>query len=159
MLRGEVVMLCRDVMKGDISCVSPRDSAEDAAVRMRDDNVGFLPVCDQSMKVVGALTDRDLAIRLVAERRSFDTLVEDLMTAQVVSCRPDDHIRTAAELMARHHRSRIVCLDDTGRIAGVISFSDVPEHERDTARDVSGSETAPRLDQGRDLSSGYGAGI
>jgi len=59
-------MLCEEIMKRDVACVSPDDTAQSAARLMLDENVGFLPICEESKKVIGTITDRDLAIRLVA---------------------------------------------------------------------------------------------
>ena len=68
-------MKCEEVMKSDVTCVSPQDTAEEAACRMRDENVGFLPVCDESRMVLGTITDRDIAIRVVAGKRAGSTSV------------------------------------------------------------------------------------
>jgi len=139
-------MLCDEVMKQNIECVSPRDTAKTAARRMRDANVGFLPVCDDSNKVVGTVTDRDLAIRIVAEDRGAATPIQDVLTREVVACRPEDDLRKAEALMARFQKSRMMCLDDDGRLVGIISLSDIAEHEpankaQRTLRDVSARET------------------
>ena len=124
-------MLCEEFMKRDVEFVSPRDTVEDAAGRMRDLNIGFLPVCDQSNKVVGTLTDRDIAIRLVAERRHGEAFVEEVMTREVVACNPKDDIQKAHQLMAKHHKSRIMCIDREGSLVGVISLSDIAQRTKD----------------------------
>jgi CBS domain-containing protein len=139
-------MRCEEIMKHDVECVSPRDTVEDAAIRMRDENVGFLPVCDQSKKVLGTLTDRDIAIRLIAAKKPASTFVEEIMTREVVACRPKDDVREAERLMAKNHKSRIVCVDEGGQLAGVISLSDIAQHERggrasETLRGVSERES------------------
>jgi len=138
-------MRCEGIMKRDVECVSPRDTVEDAAIRMRDENVGFLPICDQSKKVLGTLTDRDIVIRLVAAKKPASTFVEEIMSREVVTCRPKDDVRDAERLMAKNHKSRIVCVDEEGRLAGVISLSDIAQHERggrasETLRGVSERE-------------------
>jgi CBS domain-containing protein len=138
-------MRCEGIMKRDVECVSPRDTVEDAAIRMRDENVGFLPICDQSKKVLGTLTDRDIVIRLVAAKKPASTFVEEIMSREVVACRPKDDVRDAERLMAKNHKSRIVCVDEEGRLAGVISLSDIAQHERggrasETLRGVSERE-------------------
>ena len=86
-------MRCREIMKKDVECVSATDTAQAAAKRMRDVNVGFLPVCDQSKRVLGTITDRDLAIRVLADASPSTTRMEDVMTREVVCCRPDDELR------------------------------------------------------------------
>jgi CBS domain-containing protein len=122
-------MRCDEIMKRDVECLTPRDTAQSAARRMRDENVGFLPVCDISGKVVGAVTDRDLALRAIGDGRPATTPVGDLMTREVIFCRPEDDLRTAEDLMAQKHKSRIMCLDAGGKIVGVISLSDIAQRE------------------------------
>jgi CBS domain-containing protein len=141
-------MLCSEIMKSAIECVSPGDTAAMAAQRMRDHNVGFLPVCDAALHVVGTLTDRDLAVRLVAEGRPDTTAVEDIMTQEVISCRSTDSIAHAEDLMGLFHVSRILCTEEDGTIAGVISLSDVAEHDSalragQTLKDVTVRERHP----------------
>src|SRR5438128_12516941 len=116
-------MLCRDLMKIDVECVAPQDSVERAARRMRDEDVGFLPVCDPTGRVLGAITDRDITVRLVAERRSLDTAVQDLMTREVIACHPAHLLERAEFLMGRAKVSRIMCIDENpDRLVGVISL-------------------------------------
>jgi CBS domain-containing protein len=124
-------MLCQEVMKREVHCVSLKDTVEEAARRMRDANIGFLPVCDQAKKVIGALTDRDIAIRVVAAGKPTTTPVEAAMTRQVVACRPSDDLEHAQGLMAEGQKSRIMCLDADGHLVGVISLSDIAQHEDD----------------------------
>ena len=136
-------MLCEDVMKTDVECVSPVDTIEDAARKMRDENLGFLPVCDESKQVLGTITDRDIAIRAVADSLPGSTPVEEVMTGEVVACSPRDSLETALQLMAENHKSRIMCLDEEGRLVGVISLSDIAQLVGDaseTLRQVSDRE-------------------
>ena len=122
-------MQCERIMKKKVECVSRQDTAQYAACLMRDENVGFLPVCDQSKKVIGTVTDRDIAVRLVAAGKPSGTSVADIMTHEVVACRPKDDIQEAERLMAAHRKSRIMCIDENGQLAGVISLSDIAEHD------------------------------
>jgi len=150
-------MLCEDVMMGDVVCVSPGDTALTAARKMRDRKIGFLPVCDESGKAIGTLTDRDLAIRLIAENRSTKTFVSTLMTHEVITCRPKDDLQRAQILMELHHKSRIVVIREGGRVAGVISLSDIAQNvdgprAAQTMREVSDRESVGagrRSDQSR----------
>jgi CBS domain-containing protein len=138
-------MLCEELMKTDVECVSPVDSIEEAARLMREANVGFLPVCDESRRVLGTITDRDIAIRAVADALPGSTPVEDVMTDEVVACSPKEEVEAALELMGENRKSRIICLDGDGRLAGVISLSDIAQlgevGASDTLRQVSGRET------------------
>jgi CBS domain-containing protein len=125
-------MRCEQLMKRNVECVSPQDTVQTAAQRMRDENVGFLPVCDQSKKVLGTVTDRDLTIRVLADGRAATTTINDVLTRQIVACRPEDDLRTAEDLMARRHKSRMMCLDNQGRLVGVISLSDIAQRASGT---------------------------
>jgi CBS domain-containing protein len=134
-------------MRTDIECISPLDTVMDAARRMRDHNIGFLPVCDDSKRVVGTLTDRDIAIRLVAEDEPTTTTVEEVMSTNVVACGPDDDLHDAEDVMADSHVSRLVCVDEDGLLVGVMSLSDIAQeddsqHVAQTLRRVSEREAA-----------------
>ncbi len=120
-------MQCSEIMKTDIECVSPETSVREAALKMRDQRIGFLPVCDETMRPIGTLTDRDIAIRAVAEDMALDTPVEACMTWDVVNCSASDSIDLARELMERYQVSRIICTGERGRIEGIISLSDLVE--------------------------------
>jgi CBS domain-containing protein len=121
-------MRCQEIMKSELECAGPGDTLEDAARRMRDNNVGFLPVCDAAGKVIGTLTDRDIAIRGVAQGRPTSTAAQDIMTRDLVSCRPEDDLETAERLMGSNQKSRILCINDDGQLCGVISLSDLARH-------------------------------
>jgi CBS domain-containing protein len=141
-------MLCKEIMKHNVECISPEESTEFAAQKMRDQNVGFLPICDETMKVLGTITDRDIAIRLVAENLPATTPVEEVMTPDVVACKSTDDVRKVEQLMGKHQKSRIMCLDDAGHLVGVISLSDIAQHERgaraaQTMRQVTEREAHP----------------
>jgi len=122
-------MRCEEIMKRDVECVTPSDQVQVAARRMRDANVGFLPVCDPSRKVLGAITDRDIAVRIVADGRPPTTAIGDVMTREVVACRPEDDVRRAEELMGKQHKSRMIVADEQWRLLGVISLSDIAQVE------------------------------
>jgi CBS domain-containing protein len=123
-------MLCQEIMKRDVECLNPQSTAIDAAKRMRDANVGFLPICDNQQKVLGTVTDRDLVLRVMATGRPMNEKLSEVMTREVVACRPGDDLRRAEELMAQHQKSRILCIDEGGRLVGVISLSDIAQHDR-----------------------------
>jgi CBS domain-containing protein len=122
-------MKCREIMKTDVAFVHESERAWAAAAMMRDRNVGFLPVCDQAGRVIGTLTDRDIAIRIVADGASSDRNVGEIMTPELVCCSPDDDVERARQLMEGHHKGRIICIDNDGRVAGVLSYADVADVE------------------------------
>ncbi len=122
-------MRCEEIMKRDVQSVQPTDPVQAAAQRMREANVGFLPVCDSSRKVLGAITDRDIALRIVADGRPPTTAIGDVMTREVVACAPGDDVRRAEELMGKKHKSRMIVADEEWRLVGVISLSDIAQVE------------------------------
>ncbi len=143
-------MRCQDIMKTDVKCCSESEEIQSVARMMRDEGIGFVPICDASMKPVGTLTDRDITIRLLAEGRSYEGVTAgDLMTKQVFSCRPDDDLDEAQSLMSENKVSRILVCDDDGKLVGVISLSDIAEREQkgaaETLRGVSERETRPSV--------------
>jgi CBS domain-containing protein len=121
-------MRCNEIMKTVVECIGAQDSAQTAATRMRDSNVGFLPVCDDDGRVVGTITDRDIALRVVAAGQPLSTPAEAIMTKEIVACLPEDDIAKAQQLMGEEHKSRLICVDDEGKIAGVISLSDIAQY-------------------------------
>jgi CBS domain-containing protein len=142
-------MRCEEIMKKDVACVSPQDTVQAAARRMRDENIGFLPVCDASKKVLGAITDRDLTIRVLADARAANTPINDVLTREVIACRPEDDLQKAEELMAKNHKSRIMCVDSSGKLVGVISLSDIAQVEggakaSQTLKEISERESRAR---------------
>lgn len=120
-------MLCRDVMKRDVLFATSQTTVAEAAALMRDEQIGFLPICDKARNVIGILTDRDIAVRVVAEYQSINESVEMFMTPDVVTCRSDADLSLAQELMGEMQVSRIVCVSEDGELAGIISLSDIAQ--------------------------------
>jgi CBS domain-containing protein len=142
-------MRCIDIMKTHVQTVLANDSILGAAKKMALANVGFLPVSDGSGKLLGTITDRDITIRAVAKGRSpAECSVGEVMSRDIVSCRPGDALATAEQLMAQTQKSRLVVTNEGGRLVGVISLSDIAENEPSrrvarTLREVAARE-APR---------------
>ena len=114
---------------------STDDEVGSAAKTMRDAEIGFLPVCDpENNKIVGTLTDRDIAIRLVAEGKEPETPVSDVMTTAPIFCHSDDDIAKARELMESHQVSRMIVLDDNDGLAGIISLADIAADEESSGQ-------------------------
>jgi len=115
---------------------------------MRDEGVGFLPVVDRGHRVIGTLTDRDIAIRVVASHESGAQPLENFMTREVVACRPGDDIDYAQELMSEQKVARIICIDDAVQLQSMISLSDIAELEGGrrasaTLREITDREVRP----------------
>jgi CBS domain-containing protein len=122
-------MFCRDVMKTEVHSCHETDSVAAGARIMRDHNIGFLPVLDDDGMVSGILTDRDLAVRVLANGLPGDTPVTTVMTRDVRVCLAYDDLRTAEERMADVRKSRLVVIHGDGSCAGVISLSDIARAE------------------------------
>jgi CBS domain-containing protein len=120
-------------MKRDVVCARAEDDVASVARRMRDEGIGFLPVCNENGSILGTVTDRDLAVRVLAEGRATSTPLDSIMTHEVVACATSDDVRTAARKMADHQKTRVVCLDDRNHVAGVISLSDLAQLDDHTA--------------------------
>jgi CBS domain-containing protein len=138
-------MICWNVMKTAVKCVTPQTTIEAAAATMRDEGFGFLPVCNAQRVVIGTLTDHDIVIRAVAEGRAAADPVESIMTREIVACRATDELSYAQELMSEAKVGRIMCLSEAGTLEGVISLSDIAQlHDTasasQTLRDVSERE-------------------
>ena len=83
------------ILNRNVKSLNEQDTAQFAARVMRDANIGFLPVCGASGKVVGAVTDRDIVVRLAADSGNMTTTVSTLMSRDIVACNPKDDLRRA----------------------------------------------------------------
>jgi CBS domain-containing protein len=140
---------CAEFMTTDPKFVRESDSLRLAAGIMSMANIGFLPVCDGERRVVGTVTDRDIVVRGVSLGWDPDQkTVADVMSRNVVSCRPDDELSVVEQFMTYYQVSRLVISDERDVLVGVISLSDIAEREpakraARTLRAVSARE-APR---------------
>ena len=119
-------MKLREIMTREVEVVHPDDSLQTAAQKMRYRDVGFLPVCDGD-RLIGVLTDRDIALRATAEGVNPKTsLSKEWITAPIVYCFDDQDVDEAAQLMREHQIRRLVILDrDNKRLVGVVSLGDL----------------------------------
>jgi len=118
-------MKLSQVMTRKVEFVAPVDSVRQAAEKMRSFDVGPMPVCEAG-QVLGMLTDRDIAVRVVATGRNPETtLVKDVMSREVSFCDQDDDVAVAAKLMADRQLRRLVVLDANHRLAGIVSVGDL----------------------------------
>ena len=122
-------MNVEQVMKRSPKCLSEKDTAQQAARMMRDENIGFIPVCTDGGRVVGAITDRDIVLRVAADGGAFLTPIGKFMSRDLVLCRAGDDLARVERAMADKRKSRVVCVDDAGHAIGVISLSDIAQHE------------------------------
>jgi CBS domain-containing protein len=119
-------MRVKDVMTHGAECVRPANSLQEAAQKMKNLDVGPLPVCGDNDRLVGMITDRDITVRAVAEACDpRTTTVKDVMTPDVVYCFEDQDVQEAARLMKEHQVRRLVVLNRDKRLVGIISLGDL----------------------------------
>jgi CBS domain-containing protein len=124
-------MKLKDVMTPGVREISPDASLRDAARQMKELNVGALPVCDGE-RIVGMLTDRDIAIRAVAEGCDPDaTRASEVMSPGVVWCSEDDDVREAARLMEKRQIRRLLVMDRNKKAIGIVSLGDLATRHHD----------------------------
>ena len=138
--------MCKEVMTKDPVCCLPSDSVAKAAELMKNENIGSIPVIEnaQSQKLVGIVTDRDLALKVIAGGLDAkSTTVESVMTHQVVTCHADDDLQMALHAMAEHQLRRIPVVDNNKKIVGIIAQADVatrvdqPEKTAEMVKEIS----------------------
>ena len=120
-------MKAQDIMTKNPSCVTPETRVQDAAKLMKDEDVGIIPVVESkgSKKLVGVITDRDIAIRVVADgAASSNSSVRDVMTSNITTSAPGDSVKDVMELMGRVQVRRIPIVDK-GELVGIIAQADI----------------------------------
>jgi CBS domain-containing protein len=123
-------MKVSDVMTRGVEVVHPQSGLPEAAMTMRRLDVGALPVVKEG-RLEGMVTDRDIAVRAVAEGRDLaTTLVGDVMSPGVVSVQEDDDVETAAQLMADRQVRRVPVIGRDRKLAGILSLADLAVERR-----------------------------
>jgi CBS domain-containing protein len=117
-------MLVRERMKAAV-CLEPEETLAAAARLLKRDNIGCLLVCLDG-KVLGMITDRDIAMRGVADDRDSNRMkVSEVMSLDVIRCSKDDSVESAVLTMRTAHVQRLAVIDGDGHLVGIISMSDV----------------------------------
>ena len=120
-------------MTKEVVYVTPLTTVEQAAITMRDANVGALPVVGDDGKI-GMITDRDIVVRGVSSNRANVTSrASDIMTENVQTCRDSDDVETAVSLMAKYQVRRLPVVNSDGALCGILSLSDLSQHYEDGA--------------------------
>ncbi len=119
---------CNEVMTKNPVCCLPNDMVAKVAKSMKRKNVGSIPVIEneKTRKLVGIVTDRDLALGIVAKELDVkSTKVEQVMTRKLVTCRAEDDLQKAMDAMSEHQLRRIPVVDQENKILGIIAQADV----------------------------------
>jgi CBS domain-containing protein len=132
----EATMLVREIMTRKLESILPSATLREAARKMRDLNLGSLPVAENG-KLVGMITDRDICCRGVAD--GFDpvrTEVREIMSPEIAFCFSDDNVTDAVRQMEDRHIRRLAVLNRDKTIAGLLSVDDVAHYSRQLAGEV-----------------------
>jgi CBS domain-containing protein len=133
-------MKISELMTRNPATVTPDTSVSDAARIMKEEDVGIVPVVERvggaetRGRLVGVITDRDIAIRQVAEGRSGDAPVRDIMSGGVMTCGPNDSVDAVMALMGREQVRRVPIVDERGSLVGVVSQADLARKATDGAK-------------------------
>lgn len=129
-------MKLSEIMTRDVEVIQPDDSLQLAAKKMKDRNIGFLPVCDGGT-LMGVLSDRDLTVRALAEGMDVNIMLSrDLMTTPAIFCFDDQDVSEAAQIMEQNQIRRLVVVSrEDESLVGVVSLGDLA---RNSTADVSG---------------------
>jgi CBS domain-containing protein len=124
-------MELRNIMTRDVEVVSGSASVKDAAVKMKDLDVGLIPVCEGD-RLRGLLSDRDITIRATAAGRDpRETRVEEIMSTDIAYCLEDQEVEEAVSLMEARQIRRLPILNQDKRLVGIISLGDIAVHAGD----------------------------
>ncbi len=118
----------REIMGKDVAYCSPQDNIYEAATLMKEHNVGMIPVVENGV-LKGVVTDRDLVIRGIAERKPNSTSVGQVMSSQLLTGTPDMSVDEAARLMAEAQVRRLPVVENN-KLVGVVSLGDLAVTDR-----------------------------
>jgi len=121
-----------DVMSRDVQTVSPEATAQEAAGFMLQADAGAIPVTEGE-RVIGMITDREIAVRGVAQGRGPETPVRELMTEGAITASQDDDLAAVATLMSDAQVRRIAIVDKGQRLVGIVSLADVSRSDQGEA--------------------------
>ena len=121
----------QEAMTSNPTAVTPDTTAQEAARLLKTEDVGALPIVDDG-RLAGVVTDRDLALRVIAEGRALDTAVAELASKDLVTIDPQQSLEEAARLMAEHQVRRLPVVEEDGRLVGMLAQADVAQAGHDT---------------------------
>ena len=113
----------KDLMSRDVKVIGPDMSIRDAARKMRDGDFGMMPVGEND-RMIGTISDRDIAIRAVAEGKDAGTKVRDVMSDGIAWAYEDDSVERAAMIMSEHQVRRLPVVDREKRLVGIVALGD-----------------------------------
>jgi CBS domain-containing protein len=125
-------MKLKDIMTSKPECIRPDTTLQEAARKMRDLDVGPLPVCGDDDRLAGMITDRDITVRAVAEGKDpRTTRVREVMTDEIIYAFEDQDVEEAARIMKERQVRRLVVLNRDKRLVGIVSLGDLATESGD----------------------------
>ncbi|MBS4198832.1 CBS domain-containing protein [Bacillus sp. FJAT-49732] len=112
----------RDIMTKDVQTCSLNDNVYEVAVKMKEDDVGVIPIVNND-KLVGVITDRDIVLRCIAEKNPPSSKVEEIMSSHLVTITPDTTTQEAAGIMAKEQIRRLPVVEN-GKLVGIVALAD-----------------------------------
>jgi CBS domain-containing protein len=142
-------MQVRNMMTSNPACVTPEESARDAARLMKEHDCGLIPVVESrdSRRLVGVITDRDIAVRLVGEGKGADTKVADVMSRDPRCASPDTDISEVERIMSERQVRRVPIVDSTGRLEGIVAQADLALSDDSGVSDREVARTVERISE------------
>ncbi len=142
----------REIMTTDLTTVTLQDNVYEVAVKMRDWDVGIIPVVDEKNDIIGVITDRDIVIRGLAEKREGSAAVHEVMTRDILLGHPEMTVNEAAGIMAQHQVKRLPVVED-GKLVGMVALGDLAirqvHHDEASEALYQISEPSPQHNQSR----------
>lgn len=127
-------MQVQEIMTSNAAVIDPNTTVGDAARKMRADNIGALPIGEND-RLIGMVTDRDIAMRAVAEdRASGNVSIREAMSERVYYCFDDDDVQQAAKVMAEHQVHRLPILNREKRLVGILALADLARSDGDAMK-------------------------
>ena len=140
-------MRVKDVMTSNVSCVRSSEPLSAAAKLMWDCDCGAIPVVDESSKVIGVITDRDICMSCWSQDRAPGAIqISESMSKELYCCTPEDSLADAEKLMRSKQVRRLPMTDKQGRLAGIVSLADLVKHAHgQSSREVGPDEVTSTL--------------
>ena len=121
----------KDIMSRDVQVISPDATIAEAAKCMRDGDFGMMPVGEND-RMIGAISDRDIAVRDLAEGRDASAKVRDVMSEGIHWAFEDDPVEKAAKIMSEHQIRRLPIVSRDKRLVGIVALGDLAVRETES---------------------------
>jgi CBS domain-containing protein len=120
-----------EIMTPEPACCTAESTARDAALLMKDNDCGSIPVVEtwETRRLIGTVTDRDLAVRVLAANKGPDAPIRELMTIEPITAAPDDEVEIVREVMVARQVRRVPVVDENGAVVGIVAQADLARED------------------------------